>query len=366
MSATSEQLACLRLARTPGIGPLTFSRLLKAYGSGHEALENLPGRLRSVGRSSVRIYPEKDAETEFRYTEKIGARILFSSDGDFPRLLKALDPAPPVITILGDLSVSQKPCISMVGARNASAAAMKLARNLAFELGERGYTVVSGLARGVDTAAHHGALSTGTIAVIAGGIDNIYPHQNTDLRNQIAEQGLIVSESRFGHEPRAADFPRRNRLITGLSMGVIVVEAAKRSGSLISARCALEQGREVMAIPGSPLDPRTKGSNGLIKSGATLVETADDVVEVVQPSLPQQHSLFDPSPSDYEDDRTEVESSGEVLARIRSALSPTPTSISDIAQATGLSSRQCSTALVELELAGQAMSISGGLIVSAG
>ena len=265
-----------------------------------------------------------------------------------------------MITVWGNTDLLKKPCVALVGSRNASAAAMRIAHDMAHDLGNGGYTVVSGLARGVDTASHNGSLSTGTVAVIAGGIDNIYPAQNENLRNQIKDTGLVVSESPFGHEPRANDFPRRNRLITGLSLGVVVIEAAQRSGSLISARTALEQGREVMAVPGSPLDNRTRGSNGLIRSGAILVENAEQVMEAIAPAAPSQPSLFE-VPDDDLDDET-LEFLDEDRARIIQALSPTATTIADISLATGIPSRKCAILLVELELEGIAGSLPGGLV----
>ena len=363
MSWDEEAIARLRLARTAGVGPLTFSKFLQAYSSARDAIKALPGRANVAGRRSIKLANIADIEREIRDTDAAGARILFSSDADYPTLLRELSPAPPVITVLGDIRQAKKPCIAMVGARNASAAGMRLANTIANDLGAEGYTVVSGLARGIDTAAHNGALETGTVAVIAGGIDNIYPPQNRDLRNQIAEQGLVLSESPFGHDPRAKDFPRRNRLITGLSLGVIVVEAAQRSGSLISARCAAEQGRDVMAVPGSPLDPRTRGSNGLIRSGAALIESARDVLDVLSPQTTRHTGRLleiDTESFDDEDEAPEIDS--EIQTLILQSLSPTPISIADLSRATSQPVRVCTTILVELELAGLAVSLPGGLV----
>ena len=358
-----ERIARIQLARTPGIGPLTYSKLISTYKSGVAALEALPDRIRATGHRAVKLYTRSQAQREIEQTERHGAKILLSSDPDYPTLLREMAPAPPIITVLGNTELTKSRCVAMVGARNASAAGMKLARTMAHDLGQAGIVVVSGLARGVDTAAHNGALESGTIAVIAGGIDNIYPAQNTELRHRIAETGLIISESAFGHEPRAKDFPRRNRLITGLSLGVVVVEAAQRSGSLISARCAADQGRDVMAVPGSPLDPRTRGSNGLIKSGATLVELADDVLEVISPyTHNQQPRLLESENLDDYDDDLEEFNTAESRTVILNALSPTPTSIADISIATKLPIRVCMTALVELELSGLARSLPGGMV----
>lgn len=363
MSEQRERLARIRLARTPGIGPLTYAKLLSTYKSGLSAIEALPERVRASGGRPINLVSADAVQRDLDRTEAYGARILLSSDADYPSGLKHLSPAPPLITVLGDLTLCEKPCIAMVGARNASAAGSRIANTLAHDLGEAGFVIVSGLARGIDTAAHSGAIKTGTIAVIAGGIDNIYPVQNTDLRNQIADAGLIISEAPFGHEPRAKDFPRRNRLITGLSLGVVVVEAAQRSGSLISARCAAEQGRDVMAVPGSPLDPRTRGSNGLLKSGATLVETAEDIMEVISPiSEPRQPRLFEASHDDSFDEDPDFVPDSEIQSRILGVLSPTPTTLSDIAMATNVPVHICASVLVELELAGLAHSLAGGMI----
>ena len=356
----AERIARVQLARTKGVGPLTYSRFLETYGSGLAALEAFPERVRASGRGELKLYPADKVRREFDETDHIGARIILSGDEDYPELLGHLSPAPPVITVWGNTDLLKKPCVALVGSRNASAAAMRIAHDMAHDLGNGGYTVVSGLARGVDTASHNGSLSTGTVAVIAGGIDNIYPAQNENLRNQIKDTGLVVSESPFGHEPRANDFPRRNRLITGLSLGVVVIEAAQRSGSLISARTALEQGREVMAVPGSPLDNRNRGSNGLIRSGAILVENAEQVMEAIAPAAPSQPSLFE-MPDDDLDDET-LEFSDEDRARIIQALSPTATTIADISLATGIPSRKCAILLVELELEGIAGSLPGGLV----
>ncbi len=278
----TERLAFVRLSRTDGIGPVTFLGLINRFGTAQAACENLPDYAASRGRRELRLPTPGMIEREFERTARHGARFCLSSDDDYPTGLAALDAPPPVLTVMGSMALANAPCVAMVGARNASAPARKIATDMAAALAAEGYTIVSGLARGLDTAAHEGAGPGATIAVIAGGIDNVYPPQNRELQARIADEGLLISESTFASEPKARDFPRRNRLVTGLSLGVVVVEAAQRSGSLISARCALEQGREVMAVPGSPLDPRTKGSNGLIRSGALLVETADDVLDALR------------------------------------------------------------------------------------
>lgn len=364
MTAGAERTAKLQLARTSGIGPLTYQKLIATYGTGLEALEALPDRLKRAGRTGTKVFSADLARKEIERTEKTGARILFSDDADYPVSLAQLSPPPPILSVWGDTSHWNRPRVAIVGARNASAAALRIANDLARELGESGFTTVSGMARGVDTAAHAGSVESGTIAVIAGGVDNIYPRQNAGLRDQIVSNGLIVSESPFGYEPRAKDFPRRNRLITGLSLGVVVVEAATRSGSLISARTALEQGREVMAIPGSPLDARTRGSNGLIKNGAALVESAADIVDILTPQTGKIRDLFEPDPpqhmSEPEDDFSALTERDR--QKVKNALAPVAVRIADIVAATGLPSHVCASHLVELELAGEAISLPGGMV----
>lgn len=362
MSWTEERIAHLRLSRTSGIGPLTLSRLLEEYGSALKAIEALPERVRKAGKRELHIADTEKTLREIERTERYGAKILFPNDPDFPELLSSLSPPPQVLTCKGDLEFAQKLCVAMVGARNASAAAIRLSGDLARDLGEQGWVIVSGLARGIDTAAHKGSVNTGTIAVIAGGIDNIYPPQNATLYNDICENGLVVSESPFGYAPRAQDFPRRNRLITGLSFGVIVVEAALRSGSLISARTALEQGREVMAVPGSPLDPRTRGSNSLIRSGASLVETAEHIIEILSPMQPEQPDLLkEDAAFDYDVIKAD-DISEDDLERLYGFVSPVPVSLPDLANAADIPVRTCAMLLVELELSGRVRSLPGGMI----
>lgn len=361
MTWTAERRARLRLARTQSVGPLTYARLIEEYGSAAEALDALPSRAKAAGRSDFNLWTEDAAQREIDKTEAFGAQIILSGEEGFPELLAALGPPPPLVITKGNPEICRKPTVAMVGARNASAAAIRLANDIARNLGEAGWVVVSGLARGVDAAAHSGALATGTIGVIAGGIDNIYPPQNEDLYRDIAAQGLILTESSIGYEPRARDFPKRNRLITGLALGVVVVEAAQKSGSLISARTALEQGREVMAIPGSPLDPRSRGSNGLIRSGAALVENADDIIEILRPMGPIQTDLFRETFTDFHSDEAE-NIPDEAIQRLVSLVSPVPVSVPDLAKAANLPLRNCASLLVELELSGQIQSLPGGLV----
>ena len=274
----------LRLVRTPGIGPITYRQLVQRFGSAGAALDALPDLARRGGGKAPRIASRDEAEREIAAVEKLGAQYLVLGQGLYPNLLAALEDAPPLIMAKGELALLDRPAVAMVGARNASAAACRFARGLAHDLGGEGLVVVSGLARGIDSAAHDGALETGTIAVIAGGIDVAYPPENAERQNGIAGRGLLIAEMPPGTEPRARHFPYRNRIIAGIAAGTVVVEAAPRSGSLITARLAAEAGREVMAVPGSPLDPRAQGCNQLIRDGATLVQTAADVVEMLSPS----------------------------------------------------------------------------------
>lgn len=364
MSWSEERIARLRLARTSGIGPLSLQSLLQKHGSAIDAIGALPERAVQAGRRNLQIADRRRIENEIHESERYGANISFPDDKDFPRLLAELSPPPPVISYKGNIALANESTVAMVGARNASAAAVRIANDLARDLGEAGWVIASGLARGIDTSAHKGALNTGTIAVIAGGVDNIYPTQNAPLYEQIAENGLIISESPFGYEPRARDFPRRNRLITGISFGVVVVEAALKSGSLISARTALEQNREVMAVPGSPLDPRSRGSNGLIRSGATLVETAAHVLEVLSPMQDHQGDLFRESETLFTD-VPQDELTSDDLHRLEALISPVPVSLNDLANAANLSVRNCAMLLIDLELSGKIRSLPGGLVKSA-
>jgi DNA processing protein len=274
--APAERLARLRLARTEGVGPVGFARLLARFGSAEAAVEALDG----MGKP---LAPRGLAEAEVEAAERIGARHLFAGEAAYPPRIAALADPPPVLLALGDTSLAARPTVALVGARNASAAGRRLAQALADGLGATGVIVASGLARGIDSAAHRGALGTGTIACVAGGPDVAYPPENADLQAMIAEQGLILSELPPGTEPQARHFPRRNRLIAGVAAGVVVIEAAPGSGSLITARLAAEAGREVMAVPGHPADPRSRGGNALIRDGATLVETAADVLAALAP-----------------------------------------------------------------------------------
>ena len=281
-----QRLDWLRLIRSDNVGPRTFRALVNHYGGAHRALAALPDLARRGGASGpARVCSRQEAARELTAARSLGVALVALGESDYPRRLMMIDDAPPLLAVRGSPAVFGLPIVAIVGARNASAAGIRFAERLARDLGAAGFAVASGLARGVDAAAHRGSLASGTIAVLAGGQDHIYPREHADLADAVAAEGALISEMPLGWEPRARDFPRRNRLISGLAVGIVVVEAARRSGSLITARFALEQGREVFAVPGSPLDPRAEGTNDLLKQGATLVTEAADVIAVVRPIL---------------------------------------------------------------------------------
>jgi DNA processing protein len=357
----SQRLSWLRLIRTDNVGPQTFRQLLNREGSAEAAIEALPRYLRHYGRP-VRVPSVAEAEDEVAALEKLGGRIVLSADPDYPALLHHIHGAPPVLSLLGGRSINYRRTIAIVGARNASAAGQKMTRILAGELGEAGYTIVSGLARGIDAAAHKASLSTGTIAALAGGMDRIYPAENIPLAEEIvASGGVLVSEMPMGWEPRARDFPRRNRLVSGLSLGVVVVEAAKRSGSLITARLALEQNREVFAVPGSPLDPRAEGGNALIQEGAKLVTGAADIIESLSAADPTRGPLLE-SDLSFRPAPVEEPPSDSDRARLLEAMSMTPTPADELVKATGLGVGAVQTLLLELDLEGRIEWSSGQLV----
>jgi DNA processing protein len=359
-SLTDEQrIDWLRLIRSENVGPRTFRTLLKHCGSARAALERLPDFARRGGASGApRICPLADAEREIKAAAAIGVSLVVD-EPDYPLRLQMIDDAPPLLAVRGQLPALALSMVAIVGARNASAAGVKFAERIARELGEAGFGIASGLARGIDAGAHRASLKTGTIAALAGGHDRIYPPEHAPLAESILATGALISEMPLGWEPRARDFPRRNRLISGLSLGVVVIEAARRSGSLITARMALEQGREVFAVPGSPLDPRCEGSNGLIKQGATLVTEVTDVTAVLEPILghPMELSVEEP---DAPSPQPEPES-GE-RKRIVSLLGPTPVGIDDLVRLSGSSPAVVRTVLLELELAGRLERHGGGLV----
>lgn len=362
-----DKLGWLRLARTENVGPITFHRLMERYGSAAKAIEALPYLSARGGRKKPLVAPPiSDIEQEYEALTQFGARIVCACDSEYSLLLAAVEDAPPVLTVIGNTALMQHPCIGMVGARNASLNGRKFSEQLARDLGQAGQIVVSGLARGIDTAAHEGSLAAGTIAVVAGGIDVIYPPENKKLYAQIAEQGLIVAESPFGLEPFAQSFPRRNRIISGLSQGVVVVEASLRSGSLITARMAAEQGRDVLAVPGHPLDPRAEGTNSLIRDGAIMVRNADDILNDLSQFSAQ--GLRDSAVQFFEEhdailDTVPANDIAELSDEILNQLSSTPIHVDDVIRACGGSAPAVSGTLLTLELAGQVQRLPGNRVV---
>ncbi len=380
MNLTDEQrLDWLRLIRSENVGPRTFRALINQYGGAAAALEALPGLARRGGRLLLKVTSREEAEKEMAAAARLGVRFIAMGEAEYPKPLQAIDTAPPLIAVRGSTDVFARPAVGLVGSRNASASGLTFTERLSRQLGEAGYVVVSGLARGIDTRAHKATLSTGTIAVLAGGHDKVYPSENEPLLRAIMEQGgAIVSEMPMGWEPRGRDFPRRNRIVSGLSYGVVVVEAARRSGSLITARFALEQGREVFAVPGSPLDPRAEGTNDLIREGATLCSSVEHVTDVLEPLVasgprldmgaeePKRvlgiEELWD------ELDLPDVPRAptGSVLPAagidderadgandLIQMLGPSPIAIDDLVRQSGLSIRTVQMTLLELEIAGR-------------
>ncbi|WP_339738496.1 DNA-processing protein DprA [uncultured Maricaulis sp.] len=372
----SERCDWLRLARTPRIGPVSFARLLARFGSAEAAIDALPELARTSGSPRPAIPPRARAEAELDAIDRAGVRLLAHCEPDFPHALACIPAPPPLILVKGRLELMQKPCCAMVGARNASAAGLRFSRQLAHGLGAAGVVIVSGLARGIDGAAHAGSLETGTIAVLAGGLDYIYPPEHYELHHAIAEQGLLVSEVALGSLPTARDFPRRNRLISGLSSGVLVVEAAVKSGSLITARFAAEQGREVMAVPGSPLDPRARGGNQLLRDGAHLIESVEDVLAILENTPAIEREGLEPGPdgSGLEDEALEVvdwpmpDQAPDIPApagpvdRVRALLSPTPISADELSRQAAIPAGNIGAIILELEMAGEVNILPGGLL----
>jgi DNA processing protein len=354
-----ERRAWLRLARTQNVGAVTFAQLIARFGSATAALKELP---RLAQRGGAGLVPAAETD-EIERLAKFGGRVIASCEPDYPRGLAALDAPPPVISVLGQSSVLDREMVAMVGARNASALGRKLAGQLARDLGEAGFVVASGLARGIDSAAHEASLDSGTCAVVAGGVDIVYPPENQGLYERIRAQGAIVSEMPFGERPQARHFPRRNRLISGLARGVVVVEAAEGSGSLITARFALEQNREIFAVPGSPLDPRAKGTNRLIRDGAALTETADDVVAVLRPIL--GHDFREPGHDPESapiDGRTLEAEADRIRSVIEEAIGPAPVDVDELIRLCGAPAAPVLTVLLELELAGRLSRHSGNRV----
>jgi DNA processing protein len=335
---------------------------LNHCGGARAALEALPDMARRGGAAKpARLCSREDAERELAAAARLGVALVALGEPDYPARLRMIDDAPPIVAVRGKAAALAQPMIAVVGSRNASAAGAKFAERIARGLGDAGFVIVSGLARGIDAAAHRATVASGTIAVLAGGHDHVYPPEHVGLLGQILDDGAAISEMPMGWEPRAHDFPRRNRLISGLSLGVVIVEAARRSGSLITARMALEQGREVFAVPGSPLDPRAEGTNGLLKQGATLVTEAEDVVAVLRPILGQSIDLAAQEPDAGPPPLSEPASSDR--ERIVTLLGPTPVSIDDLVRLSGSTPAVVRTVLLELEIAGR-LERHGGSLVS--
>jgi DNA processing protein len=380
MILTDEQrLDWLRLIRSENVGPRTFRALVNQYGGAAAALEALPDLARRGGRLLLKVTSRAEAEKEMAAAARLGVRFIAMGEPDYPKTLQAIDTAPPLIALRGSGDVLAKPCVAIVGSRNASASGLTFAERLSRQLGDAGYVVVSGLARGIDTKAHKATLETGTVAVLAGGHDRIYPSQNEPLLQAIVEQGgAVISEMPMGWEPRGRDFPRRNRIVSGLSYGVVVVEAARRSGSLITARFALEQGREVFAVPGSPLDPRAEGTNDLIREGATLCAGIEHVTAVLEPLIASgprldrsaeepHHALGSEELWDELDlpdiarapvtpvmpDLGAGEDRDDAEASLITLLGPSPIAIDDLVRQSGLPIRTVQMGLLELEIAGR-------------
>lgn len=361
---SAQRLDWLRLIRSENVGPRTFRMLLRHCGSAGAAIEALPDLARRGGARAVRIFSRDEAEEELEAAARMNVALVALGEDDYPARLAMIDDAPPLLALRGKAAVLNKPMIAVVGSRNASAAGIRLAEQLAHDLGAACLVVVSGLARGIDAAAHRASVATGTAAVLAGGHDRIYPPEHAPLLEALIENGAAVSEMPLGYGPRGHDFPRRNRLISGLSLGVIVVEAAQKSGSLITGRMALEQNREVFAVPGSPLDPRAAGTNALLKQGATMVTEAEDVLAVLRPIIGPATAPVRPASleSPLDGDGPAADASPDARARIVTLLGPTPIPVDDLIRLSGASSTAVQATLLELELAGRLKRQQGGRV----
>jgi len=364
--ANEDLIDALQLIRTLNVGPVTFFNLMQRFGTAKKSLSALP-ELSRRGGSKIGLVPflREMAEKEIEACEKFGAKMVLYGSTDYPALLNNISDPPPIITVRGNTSIwKDKISLAMVGARNASAIGCQLAQRLAKELGAKDTIIVSGLARGIDTFAHKGSLASGTVAVIAGGINNIYPPENETLYQQIFEQGAVISEQPFGGLPYAGSFPGRNRIIAGMSVGTLVVEASPKSGSLITARFALENNREVFAVPGSPLDPRSKGCNQLIKQGATMVESAQDILDGI--AYTRRHKLFEIPPAKFTNipfiESVNEDELSELRKKIIGKLSVYAVSIDELVEQCNSSIPAMQTILLELELAGRVKRSAGNKV----
>lgn len=358
MAEPADASARLRLARSHNIGPVTYARLMARFGDAARAIEAIPDLARRGGGRAPKLADPAAIEAEREAVARLGARHIFIGEPPYPADLAEIPTAPPALIVRGELSLFERPMVAMVGARNASAAARKFARDLAHALGGEGHVVVSGLARGIDTAAHVGSLDSGTIGVVAGGIDIFYPPENEELQIDIGRRGIVVAEQPPGSEPKARHFPYRNRIIAGLTRGTIVVEAAPKSGSLITARQATEFGRDVMAVPGSPLDPRAQGCNLLIRDGATLIQNAEDVIAALDPfgrGGVRQDRV--PAPVPVAEDADDA-----ARAAVVELLGPVPVVVDEIIRQSGVPAPVVQTVLLELEIAGRLERHAGGKV----
>ena len=349
----------LRLLRSRRVGIVTYNRLLKEHATAQKALQALPQIARDAGVSSYQICSLESARAELAAAKKFGAHVLIKGTTNYPTKLQEIEDAPPLLWCFGDLDLLQKPMIALVGARNASSLGTRMAKRLAEELTEHGFVVVSGLARGIDTAAHHGALKGGTIAVQAGGVDVIYPAENTKLTQDIGQNGLRVSEMPMGLQPQAQHFPARNRIISGLANAVVVVEAAAKSGSLITARNALDQSRDVLAVPGHPFDARAAGCNMLIRDGATLVRNANDIIEAIGP-IAEVSPEFDLKAPPTK--TTSLRETAALHSQILARLGPTPIAEDQLLRDIAAPATHLAPILVDLELDGKITRQAGGLV----
>ena len=362
--SAEEKIAWVRLTRTETVGAITFHRLVAKYKTASRALEAIPHF--STARP-MKIMTRAQAEDEIAKVEKIGGHIIAACEAAYPLSLAAIEDAPPVLTILGNPALLQKEAIGIVGSRNCSLNGRRFSRKLAMDLGQSGYVIASGLARGIDTAAHEGSLKGGTIAVVAGGADVVYPRENQKIYEQICEQGAVVSECAFGIQPIAQHFPKRNRIITGLSLGVVVIEANLKSGSLISARTAAEQGRDVFAVPGFPADPRSSGTNALIRDGATLVRSAEDVLEQINSFTSNRFTgpaSYEPGLAEDAESFMSQEPQEPENARdlILTQISPAPVGVDEIVRACQLRSSVVQGTLLELEISGLVQRLPGNRV----
>ncbi|WP_425037818.1 DNA-processing protein DprA [Primorskyibacter sp. S187A] len=357
-TSEDDRLDRLRLLRSRRVGVSTYKRLLSEHGTARAALEALPDVARAAGLLEYRACPMQIAEGEYRAGERLGARLVFQGEADFPHQMSEIDDAPPMLWMRGNTELAQTASIALVGARNASSLGTRMSRALANDLGRAGFTIVSGMARGVDTAAHLASLKTGTIAVFAGGVDVFYPAENTRLGEDIASHGLIVSEQPIGLTPIARHFPLRNRIISALSQAMVVVEAAAKSGSLIAARHALDQGREVLAVPGHPMEPRAAGCNMLIRDGAKLVRHSDDILEALSTLAPDTTSPPIEAPAPQQNLRQTAQLHGEILAR----LAPAPMAEDQLIRSLDMPANVVTEQLTDLELEGYVERATGGVV----